>query len=597
MIKLKDKFINSNSQNNSFYFERRKFFRLQTIYMDIPISIKSSNNEKIYIKGKVINTSNEGLLTQINRSIAINKKISFKFKLPEPYNSIEGAGLIKWGRENNENLYYGIKINKFKDEISSAKFYDFLIEKGIEKDLNLKINVKEKETIELKTNQLSDRIPKSKKKENFERRKNERRKFQFILNSLNRRIKERRKNERRNNEERRKLDVPVLNENRKYNRRKQEFFDYSKEFIEHRRNWLEQKLNVDLQNIGYYSMNTQKAKGNIENMIGVAQVPIGIAGPCKVNGEYARGDFYIPLATTEGALVMTYQRGMMALNLAGGANVKILKDNLHISPVFLFNNLTESVEFQKWVDEHFFEIKKEAEKTTKHGKLISIEPRITGNKVILTFHYSTGDAAGQNMIAISADAACNYIMEQTGSKFYLKSNFSSDKKLSGYNFIKGYGKSVIAEISLPAEVTKRIFDIYPEDMFDCYQANIISTKLAKMEGVNSHVANCLAAIFIACGQDVASITNSCFAVIYSELTKENYIYLTVYFPSLVIGTVGGGVSLGTQKECLKILDCYGNGNSKKFTEIIGAVALAGEISIAAAIAKGSFAQGHAKYGR
>lgn len=597
MLNLKDKFINSNNQNNPFYFERRSFIRLQTIDLDIPILIKSSNNEKSFMKGKIINTSNEGLLIQIKKSIAINKKISFKFKLPEPYNSIEGNGILKWGRENNNILYYGIKINKFKDEISSAKFYDFLIEKGIEKDLNLNINEKENETIELKANQLSDRIPKTKKKTAFDRRNNDRRKFQIILNSSDRRIKERRKKDRRYNEERRKSDSTVLNENRKHDRRKLKFFDYSKEFIEHRRKWLEQKLNVDLQNIGYYSMDTQNAKGNIENMIGTAQIPIGIAGPCKINGDYARGDFYIPLATTEGALVMTYQRGMMALNLAGGANVKILKDNLHISPVFLFSNLMESVEFQKWVDEHFFEIKKEAEKTTKHGKLLSIEPRITGNKVILTFHYSTGDAAGQNMIAISTDAACNYIREQTGHKFYLKSNFSSDKKISGYNYIKGYGKSVIAEISLPSEITKKIFDIYPEDMFDCYQANIISTKLAKMEGVNSHVSNCLAAIFIACGQDIASITNSCFAIIYSELTKENNLYLTVYFPSLVIGTVGGGVSLGTQKECLKILDCYGNGNSKKFAEIIGAAALAGEISIAAAITKGSFAQGHVKYGR
>lgn len=443
---------------------------------------------------------------------------------------------------------------------------------------------------------ISSRVPKTNEKKPYDQRKEERRRKKILVGFTDRRLAENRKEVRRNGD-RRKEESPFDMEYRKSDRRKNEWINYSEDFISHRREWLSKKFNIDLHHIGNYSFEPQDVKGNIENMIGVAQVPIGIAGPLKVNGEYAKGDFYIPMATTEGSLVMGFQWGMQAINLAGGANVKILKDKVHISPVFLLNNLKQCLKFEQWVNEHFEEIKREAEKTTKYGKLLSIEPRITGNKVILIFYYTTGDAAGQNMVAIATDTACRFIFEKTGFKFYLKSNFSSDKKASAFNYLEGYGKSVMAEISIPAKITKKVLNAMPEDFYDLYQSYVTGSTLAGMVGMNGHFANGLAALFIACGQDAAHIANSYMGVASWECIKNNSLYISVYLPSLVVGTVGGGTNLGTQKEGLEILDCYGSGKVNKFAEIVAVTALAGEIAIGSSIAKENFIQGHMKYAR
>ncbi len=584
-----------DDKKNKANFERRNSFRLNVVILKITIAI-NLKKEKHFLKGKIINIGNGGIMIQTNKSIPISEDLSFKFKLPSPFNIIEGTGKVKWGIDKNNNLFYGIGFNKFKDEISTAQIFDFLIVTDTNKN-NIPLLKNKKNSDNDKINTSSGRIPKNKNKINYERRNNNRREQQVIINFFDRRADERRKNNRRKDEDRRKNKSPALKEKRKTERRKIEHMDYSSEFITDRRNWLSNKLDIKLQHIGNYSLDTQKIKGNIENMIGTAQIPIGITGPCKINGEFAKGDFYIPFATTEGSLVLTYQWGMQVINLAGGANVKILKNNVHISPVFLFNNLNECVEFTKWIDENFYKIKKEAEKTTQHGKLLSIEPRITGNKVILIFNYSTGDAAGQNMVAISADAACNYIAQQTGHKFYLKSNFSSDKKTSAFNYINGYGKSVLAEVSIPAKICRRVLNVEPIEFYNFYKMNLTAGIMAGITGLNGHFANALAAIFIACGQDVAHIANSHTGLTYSEVTNENELYISVFIPNLIVGTVGGGTNLDTQKECLEILKCKGNGKANKLAEIIAVAVLAGELAIGSALAKGTFAQGHIKYGR
>jgi hydroxymethylglutaryl-CoA reductase (NADPH) len=377
--------------------------------------------------------------------------------------------------------------------------------------------------------------------------------------------------------------------------------DYSKEVIINRIKWLEEKTNVKLFHITQFSEDPEKFKGNIENLIGCAQIPIGIAGPLKVVGEYANGEFYIPMATTEGALLTSYQTGMRIVTKAGGVKVKILKDEMHISPVFVFNSLNEIDKFAKWIDDNLHQIKKEAEETTRFGKLLEIEKIIIPKRIFLRFVYNTADAMGMNMINFATDQACkfilkNYVYKNEIEKFFIRPGFSSDKKVSFFNIFKGFGKAVFAEVIVPKEVL-RLLKISSEDFFEYYKSFISGNIYTGMVYMNGQISNAIASIFIACGQDVAHTINSAIGISSCEVTKEKNLYFSTYLPNLLVGTVGGGTNLATQRECLEILDCYGIGKSKKFAEIVAATVLTGDLSIGAAIINGSFIEGHKKLGR
>ena len=370
---------------------------------------------------------------------------------------------------------------------------------------------------------------------------------------------------------------------------------YDREYVMKRVRWLGKKTKTNLHHITQFSEDPQNMKGNIENLIGVTQIPLGIAGPLKVNGQYAKGNFYIPLATTEGALALTYHRGIQILTKAGGVNAGIVRDEIHISPAFFTRDISEACNFTAWVKKHFLKIKVEAEKTTKHGKLLRIETNIFGRRVALTFIYDTADAQGMNMINKATESACKFIEKQTKTTFMLRSNLSSVKKVSTRNIHCGYGKSVFAEASIPKE-TLAIFNVTPEQMFEYYLSSLLTSAHAGMIGVNAHCANGITAIYIACGQDVADISTSHISMSICE-PVNNTLYTSLIIPNLLLGTVGGGTGLGTQRECLELLGCYGKGKSKKFAEIVAAVALAGEIAVLAALINGTYVQAHEKHGR
>ncbi len=372
--------------------------------------------------------------------------------------------------------------------------------------------------------------------------------------------------------------------------------DYVKDFVTKRREWLSRQVDTKLSHIGYYSEDPKNMQGNIENLIGVSQIPLGIAGPLKINGQHAKGDFYIPLATTEGALVMTYNRGMLVLTKSGGANTDVLKDEVHVSPVFLVKNVVEATQLINWINSTFNEIKTEAEKTTKHGKLLNIEPIMAGRRVILKFSYFTGDAQGLNMINRATEAACKFILEKTNKKFLLRSNFSSIKKVSAFGIYKGQGKAVFADVTIPRKVL-RLLQASPEETESYFISTLLSSTHAGMIGENAHIANGVAALFAACGQDIADVSTSHIGISMCEVTESGDLYVSTYVPNLFVGTVGGGTGLGTQRECLEILGCYGSGKVKKFAEIVGATVLAGEIAVLAALTNGTYVEAHERYGR
>ncbi len=375
--------------------------------------------------------------------------------------------------------------------------------------------------------------------------------------------------------------------------------DYTKEMAQKRREFLKEKTNVDLQNVGQFSFDPSILPGNIEHFIGVAQVPIGLAGPLLVNGEHAQGEFYIPLATSEGTLVASYNRGMKLLRESGGVTTTVVDDAMQRAPVFVFENALKAREFGDWVKENFLEIKAKADATSRVGKLRDIEQYSASRFRFLRFNYTTGDAAGQNMVSTATKAACDWICSVYPGieHHFLESNFATDKKFSHINMLHTRGKRVIAEAVIPAKLLETLMHINIEVLF---KARLISNLGGFLSGVNnngSHSANGITALFIATGQDVANLAESSSALAYAEITPQGDYYYSITLPSLIVATYGGGTGLATQKECLELLGCYGKDKVKKFAEIVAATVLCGELSLATAVASEEWVASHDKYGR
>jgi hydroxymethylglutaryl-CoA reductase (NADPH) len=375
--------------------------------------------------------------------------------------------------------------------------------------------------------------------------------------------------------------------------------DYHPEIVRRRQMLVEETTGVKLRHLSGYTFDSHAARGNCENFTGAAQVPVGFAGPLRINGEYAQGDFLIPLATSEGTLVASYNRGMKALNAAGGVQVTISGDAMQRAPVFVFEDARAGRAFVQWVQAHLAEIRREAEATSSVARLLNIDPYTASKFVYLRFNFTTGDAAGQNMVGRATFAASNWILEHYAgiTHFYLESNFATDKKASHVNIIRTRGKRVTAEASVSREGLLRQFQIEPERLVHHYGVANVGGFLAGVNNNGLQSANGITAMFIATGQDVANVAESSAGVLYCELTPEGGLHGSLTIPSLIVATYGGGTGLATQRECLEVLGCYGAGKVNKLAEIVAGVALAGEISLGAAIASSDWVASHEKYGR
>lgn len=375
--------------------------------------------------------------------------------------------------------------------------------------------------------------------------------------------------------------------------------NHSSRIIRKRKRFIEKHAGVSLKHIFKYSIDPGTTGGNIENFTGVAQIPLGFAGPLQVNGEHAKGEFLIPLATTEGTLVASYNRGIKVLNLSGGVTCTVSDDCMQRAPVFIFDSARGARDFRDWVNANMIDIAREAEATSSVAKLLYIDTFLSNKFAYLRFNFSTGDAAGQNMVGRATFAACSWILEQRNDirRFYLESNLATDKKGSQVNIMRTRGKRVTAEATIPRDVLIQHMRVEPESL--SYHAGVANVG-AFLSGANNngaHSPNAITAMFMATGQDVANVAESSAGLMYSELTPEGDIYLSLTIPSLIVATYGGGTGLATQQECLDILGCVGRGKVRKLAEIIAGVALAGEISLASAISSLDWVSSHEKYGR
>ncbi len=372
----------------------------------------------------------------------------------------------------------------------------------------------------------------------------------------------------------------------------------TKQDVEDRRKAAEDYTGVKLEKISGYGIEPESASKNIENMIGTVQIPLGYAGPMTIRGDNAVGDFLIPLATTEGALVASISRGMSVINASGGARVTVVSDGMTRAPVMRVDGIDHAKRVMGWIDSHRGEIDEAVAGTTSHGKLTDIEAFPDGRNLYLRFTYSTGDAMGMNMATIASEAVCRLLERETGATMVsVSGNMCSDKKPAAINMISGRGKIVLAETTIPKEIVESKLHTSAESIVETnYRKNLVGSSMAGTLGANAHAANMVAALYIATGQDPAQVVGGSMTLTTCECI-DGALYICVRMPAVEVGTVGGGTSLPCQSEALEMIGCRGNGKAKKLAEIVACTVLAGELSTLAAQAAGQLGQAHKALGR
>lgn len=338
---------------------------------------------------------------------------------------------------------------------------------------------------------------------------------------------------------------------------------------------------------------------NIENFIGTVKIPLGVVGPLRINGLHAQGDYYVPLATTEAALVASYGRGAEITAQAGGITSAMIGEGVLRTPAFVFRDMLEAGLFINWVAAEADTLKAVAETTTRHGKLITIEPFMDSDTVFLICRYTTGDAAGQNMVTVATEAMCAHIAEHTPVKprhWFIEGNFSGDKKASYLGLHTGRGRKVTASVELPDALIRRLLHVEPDAMLAYGRVAALGSTLSGQLGAQAHYANGLAAFYIATGQDAACVAESAVGFTRAE-RRGDAIFFSATMPNIVVGSVGGGTSLPSQAAALDIMGLRGEGKAAALAEVVAALCLCGEISIIAAIAAGHFTRAHAKLAR
>jgi hydroxymethylglutaryl-CoA reductase (NADPH) len=364
----------------------------------------------------------------------------------------------------------------------------------------------------------------------------------------------------------------------------------------------------DLEHTGRYSLDAERAASrHCENFVGASQVPLGIAGPLIVRGNYVTADeqLYVPLATTEGALIASVNRGCQAIVEAGGAVVHVEDVGMTRAPVFRTNGLTETGRFLDWLAANEERIREVAEGTSRYLRLVDIKTQVVGTSIFVRFRFASGDAMGMNMATIACDRIVReLIAPETGVVCVaLSGNYCVDKKPSAINFLEGRGKRIRAEIELDAEILARCLKTGAESLIEVqYRKNLVGSIVAGAMGSNAHFANVLAAFYIATGQDVAQVVEGSMGMTTVERAGDDGVLASIFLPDVPLGVVGGGTALGTQREALALLGAVADpehpgAGSLRLAEILGATVLAGEISLLAAFTSGDLASAHERLGR
>ncbi|MFP4590122.1 MAG: hydroxymethylglutaryl-CoA reductase (NADPH) [Halobacteriales archaeon] len=370
-----------------------------------------------------------------------------------------------------------------------------------------------------------------------------------------------------------------------------------------RRRHLADRTGAPLEAVGETALDPGVAAANIENMVGAAQVPLGVAGPVSVDGDAASGAYHLPLATTEGALVASVNRGCAVIEAAGGATARVFRAAMTRAPVFRVAGAAEAAAVVDWVDANATRLREAAEATTSHGELLGVDPYVVGDNVYLRFAFDTKDAMGMNMATMATRAAAELVETETPADLVaLSGNLCTDKKPAAINAVEGRGYTVGADVVLPDAVVEDRLHVAPDALAEVnVRKNLLGSAKAGSYGFNAQVANVVAAMFLATGQDEAQVVEGANAITTVDRRADG-LYVGVTLASLEVGTVGGGTRLPTQAEALELMGLAGGGdppgaNGRALAEVVAVGALAGELSLLGALGSRHLAEAHERLGR
>ncbi len=373
--------------------------------------------------------------------------------------------------------------------------------------------------------------------------------------------------------------------------------DYAPEALAARRALLERVAGRALGHVAGAPVDAASARGNIENLVGFAQVPLGIAGPLRVDTTAGLREVYVPMATNEGALVASYSRGMRLLAAGGGARARVVREGLSQHPMLVYDGLREALEAGAVARASELEFAELVATTTRHGKLVRLETDVLGCRLLLRLVFTTGDAIGINMAARAADLVSAELARRTNARERYVHGQDVEKRANARAALEGRGRSVVAEAVVPRTALAELARVTPEQLV-AIQATY-ATGFAQLGTQNWLVqaANGLAAVLLACGQDVAYLTECAQGQLDFRVTPAGDLYASATLPSLLVGTVGGGSQKGTAAECLAVLGCAGAGHANTFAELLGATVLAGDLSLMASFCAHEFVAAHERLGR
>jgi len=341
----------------------------------------------------------------------------------------------------------------------------------------------------------------------------------------------------------------------------------------------------------------REARGKIENLVGFAQVPVGLAGPLVVHTSSGSRELLVPMATTEGALVASYSRGMRLLREAGGARAYTLKVGLSQHPMLVYTSIEEATRAASVASGGFDAYAALVSGITRHGRLIEVIPEVHGRRLVLRLVFTTGDAIGINMAARAADIISEQLARETGARERYVHGQDVEKRANARAFVEGRGRSVAAEVRVERDLLQRVLRATPEQLARIWRS--YAHGFARMGTQNWAVqsANGLAAVMLACGQDVAYLAECATGMLELDVEPDGSLHASVQLPSLLVGTVGGGSGQGTARECLELMGCAGTGGAEPFAEVLAATVLAGDLSLMAAFTSHEFVAAHEALGR
>jgi hydroxymethylglutaryl-CoA reductase (NADPH) len=341
----------------------------------------------------------------------------------------------------------------------------------------------------------------------------------------------------------------------------------------------------------------ESARGNIENFAGFAQVPLGLAGPLTVDTSGGELQVVVPMATTEGAMVASYSRGMKAMNTGAGARARVFRERLSQHPVLVYRDAAQALDAARTARELEPRMRELTRSITTHGTLVEVLPEPIGRRLILCLGFETADAIGINMAAHAAELCSALLADETAASERYVHGEDVEKRANSLSFIRGRGRSVVCDVTIPAASLREVLRVAPADLVRIHRTYQLGFARLSTENQLIQSANGLAAVMIACGQDVAYLTECATGFLDFEETENGDLYASAYLPSLLVGTVGGGSGQGTAAECLDLLGVRGDGGANVFAEILAAVVLAGDLSLLASFITHEFVAAHERLGR